>query len=316
MYAASASQNFGLVAASSTHAAPDLISTPARGLLITAGSSVDNIGVPADELAGLIFRNLSEVSLPHLGGTKTRRICEAGAWAVAEEGIIEEEDLPFFEPAAGDPDALGRRALSAGGREWDLLTKVGVYVVEDIQDSEAAESLGLEPRNVAIVIEAGSGDLGRLTLSTHRERILSRIRAGVDFDAEDDLPAAPLDSEEAVDLLAATHTGANFSDARAALTLYALRRALADIVDDLHLTASWKVGGFADQSGSMVHRLGLAGVGDVEVLVCGSSLATGTGAMLGSAPPFEVAEVEGAWPWEEAGLLGRVATLNELENRG
>ena len=40
VYAVALSQNFGWVAASSTHAAPDLVSVPARGLLLTAGVSI------------------------------------------------------------------------------------------------------------------------------------------------------------------------------------------------------------------------------------------------------------------------------------
>ena len=180
-----------------------------------------------------LFRNLSEVSLPRPRGAGVRRTCEVGALAAAEDGIIEEEDLPFFELSAGDPDALGRRALSASERDWDPSTKVRVHAVVDVLDAEASESLDLERGNLVLTVEAGAGDLGRLALVVHRERILGRIRAGVDFDAKDDLPAVPLDSAEAADLIAAIHAGANFADGRCAMTLYALRRALADITGEL-----------------------------------------------------------------------------------
>jgi tRNA-splicing ligase RtcB (3'-phosphate/5'-hydroxy nucleic acid ligase) len=39
----------------------------------------------------------------------------------------------------------------------------------------------------------------------------------------------------------------------------------------------------------------------------------GTGNMWASAPPFGVPEEEGRWPWEEAGLLERLATLDPPE---
>ena len=71
-----------------------------------------------------------------------------------------------------------------------------------------------------------AGDLGRLALAAHRERILGRIRGGTDFGAEDDLPAAPAETEETADLLAAVRAASNFADGRAARTLYALRRVL------------------------------------------------------------------------------------------
>lgn len=313
VYSVATSHNFGYIIASYSHVASDLISASTRGMLLTTGTSVDNLGVSVDELAGLMFRNLSEVTLPRLDGSGVRRVCESGAWISAESGIIEEEDLQFFDANTGDPDSLGRRALTVGGRELDLLAKVRLYVVEDIQDSESAERLDLEPESIVLSIEAGAGDLGRLALAAHRERILGRIRAGIDFDADRDLPAAPLDSEEAADLLAASSAAENFADGRSARTLYALRRSLNGIVGEIRPVASWKVGGFEDRDGSMLHRRGLARVSEGEALVCGGSVASGKGALRGSAPIFDVPEQEGSWMWEESGLLDRLAKLEELK---
>ena len=313
VYIVASSQNIGWVSASATHAAPDLVSVPARGLLLTADVSLDDLNTPADELLRHLFRNLSEVSLPHLNSSGVKRICEVGAWGAAEDGIIEGDDLPFFDLADGYPDALGRRATVAGERDWGALAKVSVHSVEDVLVTERAESLGLEPGRLVLTIGAGAGDLGRLALVAHRERILGRILAGVDFDAERDLPAAPLNSEEAADLLAATYAATNFADGRSALASYALRRSFADIVGGLRPVASWKIGGFEERDDSMLHRRELAKVGSGEMLVCGSSVAAGTGAMLQSAPPFGTNEVEGQWAWEEAGLLERVAKLDDLE---
>ncbi|MGF1471187.1 MAG: hypothetical protein ACFB50_05505 [Rubrobacteraceae bacterium] len=315
IYAAASIPNLGWVAASTTHAAPALVSAPARGLLISTNMFPDDLDVPEEEIVPLLLRNLSEVSLPRLDGSGVRRICEAGAWAAAEDGFIEEDDLPFFHRAAGDPDSLGRRALSAGEREWDVLTKVRACVVEEVLDSLAAENLDLPRGSLVLEVESGAGDLCRLALATHEQRILSRIRAGLDLGAEDDLPAAPLGSEEAADTLAAAYAGANFADGRCARTLYALRRALADATGGLRAVASWEVGGFEEFGSSALHRRGLARTNSGAVLVSGDSVAAGTGAMLQSAPPFEAAEVEGVWPWEEAGLLGRLATLKDLEPR-
>ena len=117
VYAASSRSEFGLVAASSTHAAPDLASPPKRGLILVAGVSVGGLGIPPEEIPRLVFRNLSEVSLPGLGGVPgVGKFCEFGARRAAEQGLIEEEDLAFLEPRNGEPDALGRRALEVGGR--------------------------------------------------------------------------------------------------------------------------------------------------------------------------------------------------------
>ncbi|MGB3633401.1 MAG: hypothetical protein WA982_05135, partial [Rubrobacteraceae bacterium] len=62
IYAAAASQKFGWVAASSTHAAPDLISAPTRNLLLTTDVSVDRLGIPPNEFIQLLFGSLYEMS--------------------------------------------------------------------------------------------------------------------------------------------------------------------------------------------------------------------------------------------------------------
>jgi tRNA-splicing ligase RtcB (3'-phosphate/5'-hydroxy nucleic acid ligase) len=54
-------------------------------------------------------------------------------------------------------------------------------------------------------------------------------------------------------------------------------------------------------------------VEDEGALVCGRYAALGTGNMFSSAPPFGVFEAEDRWPWEEAGLLERLAALDPPE---
>lgn len=303
-------REFGWVAASSSHAAPDLISAPAWGMLFAAGVAVENLGPPG-EIPRLISRNLSELRLPTLNEAGVRRTCESGALAAAEDGLIEEEDLAFLDQREGDPDSLGRRAISAGMRDWERLGEFHVYRVGEILDSEKAESLGLEEGALALVVLAGAGDLGRLAVSGHRDRIQARVLGG-DFGAEEGLPAAPLDTEEAADLLAATSAAANFAAGRAALLLYALRRAVGDFAGELRPLLSWTLGGFEERDGLLLHRQNLVSAGEGESLVSGSSVVEAAGGMLGSAPPFEAPEQDGGWPWEEAGLLERMGELYSL----
>jgi tRNA-splicing ligase RtcB len=303
VYAAASPEGLGWVAVSPSHAAPDLASVPTRGLLLVADAALGSLEVAPEELPRLISRRLSEVRSPHLTGSGARRVCETGAIRAAEDGLIEEEDLPLFGLFAGDADALGRRAISAGTRDWDRPGNVRAYAVGEVLD---AGNLGLEPGMLALVVSAGAGDLGRLALAGHRERIAGR---GGDFGAEEDLPAAPVETEEAADLLAATGAAANFADGRAALLVYALRRALGDVVGDLSLRAAWRVGGIEDRDGSLVHRRDLAAAGDGEALVSGGGVVAGTGKMAGSAPPFGAPEDDGRHPWEEAGVLERWADL-------
>jgi tRNA-splicing ligase RtcB len=311
VHAAASPEGLGWAAVSASHAAPDLISIPLRGLLLVADAAWESLGVPPEEVPRLIPRRLSEVRLPHLTGAGIRRICETGARGAAEDGLIEEEDLPLLDPLAGDADALGRRAISAGDRDWDRPGEAYAYGVGEVLDAEAIDSLGLERGAFVLVVSAGAGDLGRLALAGHRERIAGRVRGG-DLGAEEDLPAAPVETEEAADLLAALYAAANFADGRAALLVYALRRALEG---GLSLRAAWRVGGIEERDGSLVHRSTLAARGDGEVLVSGSSVVAGTGKMSGSVPPFGAPEDGGGHPWEEAGLLERWAGLDPPEGK-
>ncbi|MBA2344123.1 MAG: hypothetical protein H0V83_03460 [Rubrobacter sp.] len=306
VYAATSSEGFGWVAASSTHAAPDLTSIPRRGVLIVADAEAGDLDVPPNDILPFLMRNLSEVGLPHLDGSGVRRMCESGAIAAAEDALIEEEDLDSFVSSAGDPDALGRRAISAGYRDWEIRPReLGVKVVGETFDAEAAEELGLRPGTLVFVLDVGAGNLGRLALTAHRERI-----AGRDFGREG-VPAAPVETEEAADLLSAFGAVSNFVDGRAALLVYALRRALSGAAGRLSVPAAWRVGGIEEDGGLLVHRNTLAAVGDEQIITAGGNVTAGTGNMSGNAPPFGAPEDDGRWPWEEAGLLERLVGLDD-----
>ncbi len=310
--AAASGSGLGWISASETHGAPDLISAPARGLLLVAASAAE-LGVPPGEAVNFILRNLSEVSLPRFGEAEVRRAAEAGAFWAAEEGLISEEDLALFgDHAPGEPDALPRRALSAGVRDLDRPGRTSIYGVVEILDTERAEVLDLSTGALALSVQTGPEDLGRLALAAHRERILDRIWSG-DFGATAELPAAPLETEEAADLLAATQAIANYADARAALRLYELRRAL-DGEGRLELRAAWRLGGLAQEDGLLLHRRNLATAERENALVARNFVAAGTGAMRASAPPFGPNPEEDSWAWEEAGLLERVASLGPVES--
>ena len=318
VHAAASPEDLGWVAVSGTHAAPDLFSAPVRGLLLLADVDADTLGFPPRDVGDLALRGLAEAgpSLPVLNEAGVRRVCEEGAGAAAEDGLVEEEDLAHLEPLEGDPDALGRRSLAAGTRDWEEGFGLEVAVVGEVLEGEGAEALGVRRGLLALVVRAGAGGLGRLAQDTHRARIFTRIRAGVDFGAGDDLPAAPVEVEEAADLIAAAQAASNFADARAARAVYALRRVLGDVVGGLELRAAWKVGGIEVRDGIMIHRNNLAAVAQGGVLVSGGAVAVGTGNMWRSAPPFGAPEGEGRWPWEEAGLLERWAELDPTRGEG
>ena len=317
VWAAASREGFGRVAASRTHASPDLFSAPRWGLLLVAESPIASTGTPPDELPRLLSRRLSEATLPEVGEAGVRGLSESGAVWATGEGFIEEDDLSFFLPysasRAGDPDSLGRRALAAGTRDWARPGRIGAFAVAETLDSDAAGEAGLEGGALALVVDVGAEDLGRLALLGHRERIVARTVHG-EFGSPEGLLAAPGDTEEAADLASAAGGAAGYAAGRAALVLYALRRALGDVTP-LRLRAAWPVGGLEADGGRYLHRDGLAGVGEGTLLVSGLRVATGGGRMLASAPPFGVPEDGGTWPWEEAGLCAGVSVLEPLGGR-
>ena len=314
VYAAASSAGFGWVAASATHLAPDLLSAPLRGLLLVAGTRSDNLGVPPQELRDRVLRELPEAGsrLPSVNASGVGRLCESGARGAAEDGLVEEEDLPLLDVRQGDADAVGRRALADGPRAWEGGVEPDLRLVTEILDTEGAEILGLEEGVLAFVLEVDAGDLGRLALAAHRERILSRVRSK-EFGEDSELPAVPAERGEAEDLVAALNAAANFADVRAARALWMLRRVLGGAAGGLDIRAAWRTGGIEDRDGLMVHRRGLALAEDGHVLVCGSYAAAGTGNMWSSAPPFGIPGEEDRWPWEEDGLLRRLTMLDPPE---
>ena len=314
---AASREGFGRVVVSGTHASPDLFSAPRRGLLLVADVPVGGLGTPPKEIPRLLTRRLSEVTLPEIGEAGVRELSEAGAAWAAGKGLIEEDDLPFFLPGSaslvGDPDALGRRAVAAGARDWTRPGRIGAFRVAEILDPDAAGEAGLEEGTFALVVDVGAEDLGRLSLDGHRERIVARTIYG-DFGSPEGPPAAPVETEEAHDLVAASGAAAGYAAGRAALILYALRRSLRDLTP-LRLASAWPVGGLEAGDGRLCHRDGLAAVGEGVSSVSGLRVAVGTGRMFGSVPPFGAPEEEGRWPWEEAGVCAGVAVLEPLGGR-
>lgn len=315
VHAAASPEGFGCVAASGSHASATLLSASERGALLVvdaAGSARPS----SEELTGLATR----VAMRELSTARTlapseafvRRLCEEGAHAAAEEGLVEEEDLGFLSPAAGDGDALGREALAAGVGGWrELPGTVRALVVVEVLDSDGADELGVERGSLALVVQSGAGELGRLALAAHRDRV--RARSG-EFGMRAESAAAPLESGEARDLLAASGAAANFADGRMAMVLHAVRRAVGEAVGEPRLRAAWRIGGVEESGGVATHRMGLASVADGRAFVSGGVLGCGTGNMSLSAPPFGVEERDGRHAWEEAGLLARWARMEASED--
>ena len=208
VHAAASPEDFGCVGASESHASATLFSTPERGVLLVVDAGAERPS--PEELTGLALRALSDARTSAPSEAYVRKLCEEGARAAAEEGLIEEEDLAFLSPSAADGDALGRGALAAGVGCWrELPGSVRGMVVVEVLDSDSAQELSVERGSISLVVRSGAGELGRVAQDAHRDRI--RSRAG-QFGMEPGSAAAPAESGEAQDLISASGAAANFAD--------------------------------------------------------------------------------------------------------
>ncbi|WP_119069507.1 hypothetical protein [Rubrobacter indicoceani] len=322
VHAAAAESGYGHAVVAGGSVSPEMVSAPERGVLLSceveAKDFARRLGVAEHQVNREVSRRIGEsvYGLPRPDRRSIRRACEAGAEELADAGVIEEEDLAFLGPLAADPEAAGRRALAAGEREWGrLFADVTPYSPSEVFDPDALEDSGFEAEGLLLFLSVGAGELGRLVFSLHRERFRSRILTR-DFDFVRDpsggvasLCVGPSESEEAGDFVAASASTANFSDALSALSLFVVRRALGGVLGGIEIRSSWRCGGILQRDGLMLHRDGLAAVEADGVFVCGGNLCSGKGEMESSAPSFYAPEPEGRWPWEEAGLVGRLARL-------
>lgn len=331
VFCAISESGYGHVLRSPAGVSPGLASPPERGLLLAAElparELARRLGVEEERVGREVLRRFGDSvgGLPRPDAATLRRVCEVGAEVAAGEGVIEEEDLAFLGPLPGDGEAVGRRALLAGEREWgEVFAEIEPLRAVEVLDSEGFERFGVEPDVLLLRLRVGSGDLGRLAFRAHRERIAARVLSGTfdrvadPTDGAQSLPVAPAGTEEVRDFLLASAAAANYADALISLSLLVCRRALGDVVGGLSVRTSWRVGGVLEEDGASTHRDGLAAAGEGDVLAVaarpgsepGGALCAALGTMGASAPPFSVQEDdEGRWPWEEVGLLGRLARL-------
>lgn len=319
VFAAASEEGLGCVVASSSHVSPDLFSTPERGTLLVVEAA--GVGRPsAADLTGLVTRELSMMRLPSPSEAWIQHLCEQGARAAAEDGLLKEEDLSFFSTAEGDPDALGGRAISAGVGGWrESPGEARAFEMVEVLDSDAVADLGVERGSLVLVLRSGAGELGSIAQDAHRRRIRARVD---EFGVEASPVAAPRDSGETWDLLAATGAAANLADGRMALLIHAARRAILESAGEARICAAWRIGGLQNtaENEAITHRARLAAVGEGRALVSISStggvIGCGTGNMYASAPVFGVEASGGRDVWEEAGIFARWARIEVSEDGG
>jgi len=180
----------------------------------------DKLARIVDTLFSLIPSGVgSEGAIPKLSKPDEKRLLRDGArWAVTE-GYGRQDDLSYMEEggrlATADAELLSDRALERGLKQVGTLGSGNHFLeigrVEEIYLTQAAESLGLFPNQVVILIHTGSRGLGYQTCEDSL-KVMNQAMPRYNITLPDrQLACTPIKSSEGQDYLAAMAAAANYA---------------------------------------------------------------------------------------------------------
>lgn len=203
--------------------------------------SREDVAPKIRDLIGQLFRDvpcgLGEKSDLRLARDDERQVLLQGArWAVAR-GFGRADDLEFIEEsgcmAEAESSNITDRALERGAGQVGSLGSgnhfLEVQVVDEIYDETAAQTMGLFPGGITVMIHCGSRGFGYQVCDDYL-RVLGRAPQKYGFQLPDrQLASAPIQSPEGQEYLAAMRCAANYA--------FANRQVLAAKVEGAFLHA-------------------------------------------------------------------------------
>lgn len=175
----------------------------------------DLVGVLYDEIPS----GVGSKGKIRLTGESERQLLTKGArWAV-EQGLGDAADLERTESGGcidgADPDVISQKAYERGRAQQGTLGSgnhfLEVQYVDEIYDAKVADSLGLFPGQVTVMIHTGSRGFGHQVCTDFLE-VMERAVIKYNIDLPDkELACAPFGSPEAQDYLAAMRAAANYA---------------------------------------------------------------------------------------------------------
>ena len=161
----------------------------------------------------------SEGAIPKISKSEEKRLLRQGArWAV-EQGYGREEDLEYMEEQGAlnqaDAELISERALERGLKQVGTLGSGNHFLevgkVEEIYSTREAETLGLFPQQVVVLIHTGSRGLGYQTCEDSL-KLMSKATAKYAIELPDrQLACTPLQSPEGEDYMASMACAANYA---------------------------------------------------------------------------------------------------------
>jgi tRNA-splicing ligase RtcB len=155
----------------------------------------------------------------HLSWQDMDAVLEMGAGWARKEGYATDDDVTCTESrgclprARSDavPDRAKERGLSQMGSLGSGNHFLEIDVVDEIYDASIADAFGLRPGQIVVQIHCGSRGLGHEVCSQYLRRLQDAPRRyGIDI-PDRELVAAPFDSGEGRDYMAAMAAAANYA---------------------------------------------------------------------------------------------------------
>ncbi|MGB9798986.1 MAG: RtcB family protein [Thermanaerothrix sp.] len=165
------------------------------------------------------------------------QVCRLGARWALKRGLASEEDLRRTEEGGclegADPNKVSHKAKERGRTQLGTLGAgnhfLEVDVIEQIFDPEAAQAMGLQEGNLALLIHCGSRGFGHQICTDYVQDLQSAVKKYGIHLPDRELVCAPIDSPEGRDYLAAMRAAANYAFCNRQLLAHAARRAFEEV---------------------------------------------------------------------------------------
>ena len=225
-----------------------VISAGAVGYDINCGVRLLKTNIPAKDIDKRMLRQLMdkiEEKIPIGIGKKGRRgelpfslaeIVQGGAQKMIQEGFGWQEDIDSIEEHGRmekadlfkvSPMAINRGkvqlATLGGGNHF-----IEIQEIEEIFDQDLADVFGLSRGNLSVMIHSGSRGFGHQICSDYVNILMKAAEREKVFIPRRGLAAAPINSQEGQDYLAAMSAAVNFAFANRQLMTHDVREAFGE----------------------------------------------------------------------------------------
>lgn len=225
-----------------------LVSAGAVGMDINCGMRLMVSDIPADSLGPDELKSLGRAILrrvpvgvgkssPHQEELQhhTNDVLRDGVEVLVDLGYAHESDLNFIQDGGCYP---GAELSAVTDQSWDRLGQLGtlgggnhfmeIVEVGDVYQPEVAQSFGIEPGNLGVMIHTGSRGFGHQTCVDYSDRMKRAAdRFGLDF-PDGNLASAPIHSDLGQDYLSAMACAANVAYANRQVIGHDVRQAFEE----------------------------------------------------------------------------------------